>query len=905
MTPERWQQVKDVVGDALEKPDTGERSAFLAQACADDTGLRREAESLLAASESNKIEGFAEDLSLSAAAVSDSATGQRIGAYQIVRELGRGGMGAVYLAERADQEFTKQVAIKLLKRGTDTDEVLRRFRSEREILARLEHPYIARLLDAGTADDGLPYFVMEYVIGTRVTDYCAAHKLSIPERLELFLKICGAVQFAHQNLVVHRDLKPANILITADAEAKLLDFGIAKLLGTGDSTLQLTIQDQQRLTPGYASPEQVRGDVITTVSDVYSLGVLLYELLVGHSPHQFATAQPTATELQRVIGEVEPVRASAAAPTPELRRALRGDLDNILRTALRKEPERRYSGVAALIDDLRRHLADRPVRARPDTVRYRASKFIRRNKLGVAAALVLVLTMLAGIVATAWQARVATAERARAERRFNDVRRLANSFMFELHDEIDKGAVKAKQLLVTRATEYLNSLAQEATEDAELQRELAVGYTRIGAVQGRFLSQNLGDTKGAYESYGRALSLYEKLAAREPQNGELQQDLAMSHVLMAYMNIASGKPSEAAELARRALVLAERLVAVDPANIPSRVAAAAGHRVLGTALGLPGVTSLGDIAGAAEQYRKAVALYETISPADLSALQASSRPEWNLNRYNDLGALYSEFATILNATGSAAESLDYQQKALALFERGLAEEPTNVGLQRNTAAQLWNVANLLLDNVPGDQPLALIKRSLALYEQMAARDVNDLNARRDLAQSYRNMAKVLSANKDIAGAIDFNSKSLAIFQELVPRDQSNAFLRRQLALTHQRQSMFLTEAARLDEATEQAQQAVIVGEALLASDANNATAASTQALSLAQLGKCHLLTATSPPADASRRGEHLREAKSAYQRGREIWIALRDRRALSAADSGKIDEATRQIALCEAELARP
>ena len=413
MTPARWQQVKDVVGDALEKADTAERAAFLAQACADDTALKREAESLLAASESNKIEGCAEDLSLSATSLADSKTGQRIGAYQIVCELGRGGMGAVYLAERADQEFTKQVAIKLLKRGTDTDEVLRRFRAEREILARLEHRNIAHLLDGGTTDDGLPYLVMEHVVGTRVTDYCFAQNLSIRERLELFLKICGAVQFAHQNLIVHRDLKPANILITAEGEPKLLDFGIAKLLGTGESTLQLTMEDQQRLTPGYASPEQVRGDAITTVSDVYSLGVLLYELLVGHSPHRFATGQPTATELQRVIGEVEPVRASAAAPTPELSRALRGDLDNILRIALRKEPDRRYTGVGSFSEDLRRYLQNRPVRARPDTVRYRTSRFIRRNKLGVAAALIVGLTMLAGTVATAWQARVATAERAR------------------------------------------------------------------------------------------------------------------------------------------------------------------------------------------------------------------------------------------------------------------------------------------------------------------------------------------------------------------------------------------------------------------------------------------------------------------------------------------------------------
>ncbi|HEX8280523.1 MAG TPA: serine/threonine-protein kinase, partial [Chthoniobacterales bacterium] len=288
MNPARWQQVKAVLGDALELDETGQRTAFVASACAEDTALMREVNSLLNSSRSDRFEACASDMRVGSSEVDETPIGQRLGAYRIVQELGRGGMGAVYLAERADQEFTKQVAIKLLKRGTDTDEVLRRFRSEREILARLEHPNIARLLDAGTTEDGLPYFVMEYVIGARVNDYCFAQNLSVADRLRLFLKICAAVQFAHQNLVIHRDVKPANILITAEGEPKLLDFGIAKLVSLDGGAFQLTVQDQQRLTPAYASPEQVRGDAITTVSDVYSLGALLYELLVGVSPHKFA-----------------------------------------------------------------------------------------------------------------------------------------------------------------------------------------------------------------------------------------------------------------------------------------------------------------------------------------------------------------------------------------------------------------------------------------------------------------------------------------------------------------------------------------------------------------------------------------------------------------------------------------
>ncbi len=302
MTPARWQQVKEITADALEKT-TAERPAFLATACAEDSALRREVESLLAAGGRKGLESFADDLAWSRAEERDARIGQNVGAYRIVRPIGRGGMGTVYLAERADREFKKQVALKILKRGTDTDEVLRRFRRERQILAQLAHPNIAHLLDAGTTADGLPYFAMEYVAGIPVTEFCQTNNLDLHARLQLFLTICGAVEFAHRNLIVHRDLKPANILVTADGEPKLLDFGIAKLLAPEAAEVELTMQERQRLTPAYASPEQVRGEPVTTVSDVYALGALLYELLTGQTPHRFATPRPTETELVRVIVE--------------------------------------------------------------------------------------------------------------------------------------------------------------------------------------------------------------------------------------------------------------------------------------------------------------------------------------------------------------------------------------------------------------------------------------------------------------------------------------------------------------------------------------------------------------------------------------------------------------------------
>src|SRR5262245_28756322 len=351
----------------------------------------------------------------------------RVGPYRLIREIGRGGMGTVLLAVRSDDAFQKRVAIKVLRRGMDTDAIVGRFRHERQILASLEHPHIASLLDGGTTDDGLPYFVMEYVDGQLVTDYCDAKALDTTSRLELFRKICAAVQHAHQNLVIHRDIKPANVLVTSDGTPKLLDFGIAKLLNPdpGVQTLAATIAGSPLMTPEYASPEQVRGETVTTATDVYSLGVLLYELLTGRRPYDLPSRTPD--EIQRVVCNSVPVRPSTVVThaassqstrdRPEidsertrppdadrLRRRLAGDLDNIVLKALAKEPSRRYASVDQFSEDIHRHLTGLPVIARKDTLGYRTAKFIRRNRAGVAAAALVVLALVAGLIGTAWQA---------------------------------------------------------------------------------------------------------------------------------------------------------------------------------------------------------------------------------------------------------------------------------------------------------------------------------------------------------------------------------------------------------------------------------------------------------------------------------------------------------------------
>jgi serine/threonine protein kinase len=427
LTPERWAQIRQIFDGALERSEV-DRAAYLRVVCARDDELRREVESLLSSHDSAgdfldkpaaSLSTITQTLVSSGAEIQDYPPGHRVGAYELQKCIGRGGMGSVWLATRSDKEFKKQVAIKLVKRGMDTQEILRRFRLERQLLAGLTHPNIAALIDGGSTPDGLPYLVMEYVDGIRIDRYCEQHKSTITERLKLFRDVCAAVQYAHGNLVVHRDLKAGNILVTAEGCPKLLDFGIAKLIRTEHDTLAAaeTRPGLRPMTLDYASPEQVRGEPITTATDVYSLGVLLYKLLTGKSPYGLAARSDSA--LRKAICEQEPLKPSAVVLTDEkavipqatqkldvsaeetrdkarrrVKKKLAGDLDMIVLMALRKEALRRYASVEQFSEDIRRYLEGRPVIARSDTFGYRAARFVRRNAVAVGAAAIVGLTLL-------------------------------------------------------------------------------------------------------------------------------------------------------------------------------------------------------------------------------------------------------------------------------------------------------------------------------------------------------------------------------------------------------------------------------------------------------------------------------------------------------------------------------
>jgi len=942
MTPERWQQVKSTLATALEQPNENERAAYLASACADDTALRHEVESLLAQPE-DEFDSVAHVIGVATGDPHSRAdTGRRVGAYELVRELGRGGMGTVWLAKRADRQFEKLVAIKLLKRGTDTDEVLRRFEAERQILAHLEHPNIARLLDGGTTDEGLPYFVMEYVEGKPLTDYCIAENLTLAERLRLFLKISAAVQFAHQNLVVHRDLKPGNILVTEDCEPKLLDFGIAKLVAPDNAVVSVTVAEHQRLTPAYASPEQVRGEPITTVSDVYSLGTLLYEILTGQNAHRFSVPHPPPTELLRVVAQQEPIRPSTAVTDASIKSHLRGDLDNIILKALRKEPGRRYTGVGSFADDIQRHLENRPVRARRDTFSYRASKFVQRNKIGVAAAALILLSLIGGIIATAWQARVARAERARAEHRFNDVRTLASSLLTELNDEAEKlsGSIKLRSILVKRTLAYLDTIAQEAGDNRALQRELANAYQKVGDIQGNTYYSNLGDLNGALESYRKCLKIREALFKAEPQRPEIRHELAQGHEGYGDVLWGVNRLTETLQNYREAQATLEELTTADPANRQERLDLSRIYHKLGDLQGNVDYSNLGDTAGAVESKRKALALRETLVAEDPS----------NKNYRDLVSESYLNLGKMQRIRGDLASALQNYRKALALQEEFAAAEPTNQVFRRHVMLTHRYLAVALQENGQIEEALASQRTTLRIAEELAAADSKNTQAQRTLAVSDSALGNLLAKNGDIAGALEHYKKATSILEGLFSGNQTNAQVRRDLLIAYlglgdtqliagdQSAAMQCYLKAKpiaerlaaadahniqahgdlaalslslsacelrngeLPAALEDCRRALAIREELSTSNPTNALTRRDLASGYSELAKVYEQLATDKHASVDQQRDNWRAAKVLYEKSLNIWTEMKSKGTVGGADSGKLDEVAKQITDCDAAL---
>jgi serine/threonine-protein kinase len=770
--PERWARVQAIARGAFAlRPE--ERAAYLERECAGDRDLHLQVDALLYDPEPQPTAGL--NLDVVRREQGSLGPGRHAGPYRLEREVGEGGMGTVYLAVRDDDAYQKRVAVKVLRGGLLGDEVRRRFRRERQILANLDHPNIARLLDGGTIDDGLPYLVMEYVEGEPIVAYADRRRLSVAERLRLFRSVCAAVQYAHQNLTVHRDLKPSNILVGEGGVPKLLDFGIAKLLGPDTESPGLAVtQTQVRLmTPEYASPEQVRGESVTTATDVYSLGVVLYELLTGRRPH--VAEGDTLRDLERRIVHEEATRPSAvlahmpgdtaeqvarqrAAHVDSLRRQIAGDLDTVILKALHKEPARRYASAEQLSEDLRRHLEGMPVHARPDTFTYRAGKFVRRHRVGVAMAATVVGLLAAFGVAMAVQAARLREERNRAlaaedrAKREAETARRVSSFLVDLFRVSDpqnsRGQpVTAREILDKGRTRIATDLKGEPLVQAHLMDTMGVVYRKLAlygasrellaaaldtrrtllgeehldtATSMNDLAEALresGDLKGAEPLYRRALEVRRKLQGNE------SPEIADSLNNLALLLQQQGRPEEADPMYREALAIRKRLLG--PRSFEAAVT----------------MSNLAQNLRARGRSAEAEAMFR-----EVLALRLETLGEDHPRTANSLDHL----AQSLHQRGAYAEAETLFRRALAVRRKVLGDE------HRDTTTSMNNLASLLQDKGDYDGAEALYRQVLAVHHKLGEDD--DV----DRAGVVNNLASLLDDRGDAPGAIRLYREALAI-----------------------------------------------------------------------------------------------------------------------------------------------
>jgi tRNA A-37 threonylcarbamoyl transferase component Bud32/tetratricopeptide (TPR) repeat protein len=727
VTAEQWRRARDLFDAALSLPPE-ERREFVRVRTAAEPELFSEVESLLeahAASEGRYETGPA---ALIPREKPDQESGRRIGPWRLLREVGEGGAGIVYAAARDDEAYRKIVALKLMRPDRESREMVRRFKLERQVLASLDHPHIARLLDAGTADGGRAYLVMEFVEGVPIDQWIAARDATIEQKLRLFLRVADAVAYAHRNLVVHCDLKPANILVNAEGEPKLLDFGIAKLLRPEFSAdLGVTRPFGRMLTPEYASPEQVRGQPVTVSVDIYALGVLLYRMLAGKAPYEFASA--SMIDIERAICQAEPKRPSAFDPR------LKGDLDAIILTALAKDPHDRYPTVDRLAADIRNYLEGKPVSARDGGVLYRARKFVQRNRLAVTAAALAAIALAASAGVSIYYAKA-------AHRRLQQTNELARFVLFRFDDAIRSGQTNARRVLVSEGLEYLERLSAEAGAGHSLKRELAAAYVKMGDIQGNPFEQNLGDVRGARASFAKALALSRavgdpqlaataqiKLADLEAMGGDRHQGLRMYRealagierlprseasqkllgetlLKMAWTQAQSGDPRGAQDVYERAVGIARRLYDGAPTDLEAKLLYA---RVLERA-GL-NQAEMGDSPGGVGRLSEASALMQQMAAGNPANAELARRAF----------ACSVVLADVLKRSGREAEAEDLFRRMLAGAEARSRRDPSNVLFQRDRYVTMARLAELI-ENDPAKraEARALTREALTLLRPIVA-----------------------------------------------------------------------------------------------------------------------------------------------------------------------------------------
>jgi len=787
MNPDRWRAVTALFDKAIGLPPV-HRDAFLVSACGTDTAMLAEVRSLLDVHTDDpeylEVSAWDHHGDVIEEAIESQNVEERVGNYRLLRKIGSGGMGSVYLAERDDDEFRKQVAIKFIRGGALRENAIKRFRRERQILARLEHPGIARLLDGGTTSRGTPYFVMEYVEGKLLLDYCDELGMGTRSRVELFLKVCEGVEYAHERLIVHRDLKASNIIVNAEGEPKLLDFGIAKvLLPDEDGQLTLTQTGMRQFTPDYASPEQIRGDQVTTATDVYSLGVLLYEMLTGRRPFRFQSASPA--DILTVLLEVSPVRPSVAVTRtddiggkvirPELvvwhrrtdlrslTRSLAGDLDNIVLKALAKAPGERYGTAAALARDLRAHLDGHIVSAQKATPGYRFNKFLQRNSWQFAAGIAVVLSLLCGLLLTTWQWRVARAERMRAEMHSRQSREMARSLIFELHEALVNvpGTTAARALLLDRSTRFLDELSDGSSDEPEVQIELAEAYRKLAAVQGDVRSENVGNRQAALATYAKALAL-----ARSAQSSSKYRERAEAIMLdlLGDQISALRDTGDREQAASAAYDLSQLLNKSAPnESLSLRASRALAWRQLGA-----DHVQQGRNDEARNAYQQSKSLYESLMKEPNASNEIRSQYAYTLKR---LGALAISEKRL-------PEAKEAYEKALALEREILAKTPDDHTLRFSITFTLSDLGYIHRENHRLDEALRLYREALQLREIALADDPNNQRARWGVASTLNYLGRVYAELGWFPQCREAYERSMSLREELLrrtPESRTNEF----------------------------------------------------------------------------------------------------------------------------------
>jgi non-specific serine/threonine protein kinase/serine/threonine-protein kinase len=883
MKAERWRQIEDLLDAALEC-EPAERGALLDRACAGDPDLRREVESLLVhkTPSENFIEApafvFAADLL--AGSAGKQLEDQQLGPYKILRELGRGGMGAVYLAERSDGEFQQKVALKLVRRGFPDPDLTRRFRRERQILASLNHPNIARLLDGGVSDDGEPFFVMEYVEGVRIDAYCDEHNLSTEEKLKLFLTVCQGVAYAHQNLIVHRDIKPSNVLVTIDGTPKLLDFGIAKLLDAENAD-EYTESNFRAFTPDYAAPEQIRGETITTASDVYSLGVLLHDLLhdVRHSDNAQSAREARRSESseQKTVATNLPTNQESGNRKAKAnnQKFVGSELKNIIAMARREEPARRYNSVAQFAEDIQRYLAGLPVRAQKDSFTYRAEKFVRRNKVGVGAAALVLLSLVIGLAAALWQANVARRERDRAERRFSEVRQLSNALLTDIAPKIERleGSTEARESLVKRAIEYLDSLARESADDPQLQSELAAAYEKVGDLQGAPRRPNLSDFSGAIVSYEKAQKIRQTLLAKNPSDFEQRRLLAANLSKLSYVRWWLSDVSASVRDSEKALEIYDRLIAERPDSVELKLAAAE------TQIDYANIYYFNDqIAETYPPLRKALTTLETLrqtNPESVETLRLLSRG-------------YTNLGVTLRWDSKQKEGEAEMSKAFEISESLVEKYPHDTVLKQGLL-YTYLQASQLYQEVDDARAFGILLKALRVAEDSVKIDLANTQARQNLAKTYSMLGLIALRLKKLTEAVSYLESSSATFAELEKIEPKNRTYKHDigrvlmfLGLARQQRGNFTDALASYDKAVALFQDDV-------QADPKNIFPLRKLASVYTYIGDTHRDIAQAAGGGQERQ-THRRAAKENYQRALDVFLQLQEHNALAEEDRKYLEE---------------